>query len=183
MNYDWGIGSPDPSISADTFTVRWTGQVQPLYSQTYTFYTTTDDGTRLWVNGQQLVDGWVNQAPTERSGTISLVSNQKYDLTMEYFENTGGASAKLSWSSTNQTKQIIPQTQLYPGVSPVQPFLRTTVIGGTNLLLNWSGTFQLQSSTNVLGPWTSILTNVGPYTYTNIAGPPPQLFFRLLNQY
>ncbi|MDB6065398.1 MAG: hypothetical protein JWR26_1606, partial [Pedosphaera sp.] len=49
VNFNWGTGSPDPSISADTFTARWTGMVQPQFSQTYTFYTTTDDGVRLWV--------------------------------------------------------------------------------------------------------------------------------------
>ncbi|MDB6066991.1 MAG: hypothetical protein JWR26_3199, partial [Pedosphaera sp.] len=49
VNFNWGAGSPDPSISADTFTARWTGMVQPQFSQTYTFYTTTDDGVRLWV--------------------------------------------------------------------------------------------------------------------------------------
>ena len=52
VDFDWGTGSPDASIGADTFSVRWTGQVVPLYSQTYTFYTTSDDGVRLWVNGQ-----------------------------------------------------------------------------------------------------------------------------------
>jgi hypothetical protein len=44
VNFSWGSGSPDAAIGADTFSVRWTGQVQPEYSQTYTFYTTSDDG-------------------------------------------------------------------------------------------------------------------------------------------
>ena len=51
VNFDWGTGSPAPGIGADTFSVRWTGQVQAQFSQTYTFYTTSDDGVRLWVNG------------------------------------------------------------------------------------------------------------------------------------
>ncbi len=117
VNFDWGSGTPDPTVGADTFSVRWTGQVQPLYSQTYTFYTTSDDGVRLWVNGVQLVNNWTDHGPTENSGTIVLTAGQKYDILIEYYENGGGAVAKLSWSSTSQAKQIIPQSQLYPAGS------------------------------------------------------------------
>jgi len=56
VNFDWGGGTPDSSLGVDTFTTRWTGKVEPQYSQTYTFYTQTDDGVRLWVNGQLLID-------------------------------------------------------------------------------------------------------------------------------
>ena len=112
IDFDWGMGSPDASIGVDTYTVRWTGRVEPLYTETYTFYTSTDDGVRLWVNGVQIIDKWVVQAPTEWSGSISLVAGQKYDIRMEYYENAVGASAKLLWSSPSQPKQIIPQARL-----------------------------------------------------------------------
>ena len=92
INFDWGTGSPDGSVGADTFSVRWTGQVQPRYSQTYTFYTTTDDGVRLWVNGVLLVDHWADQGATEWSGSIALTAGQKYDIQMDYYENGGGAA-------------------------------------------------------------------------------------------
>jgi len=179
VNFDFGAGSPDPSISVDTFAVRWSGQVQPFYSQTYTFYTTTDDGVRLWVNGQRVINSWINQAATERSGNIALNAGQKYDILMEYYENAGSAVAKLSWSSPNQFKQIIPQSQLYPRTSPVVPTLAATA--GTNgITFNWAGTFQLLSSPNVEGPYLPVLdaTN-GPIV---INPSQPAEFFRLLNQ-
>lgn len=47
VNFDWGLGSPNPSIPSDNFSARWTGEVWPWYSQTYTFYTVSDDGVRL----------------------------------------------------------------------------------------------------------------------------------------
>ena len=50
IGFDWGTGAPVAGIGADTFSVRWSGQVSPRYSQTYTFSTTSDDGVRLWVN-------------------------------------------------------------------------------------------------------------------------------------
>jgi hypothetical protein len=116
---DWGGESPDfRYIPADGFSARWTGQVQPLYSETYTFYTTSDDGVRLWVNGVQVINNWTDHAATENSGTITLTGGQKYNIVMEYYENAGDAVAKLAWSSPSQGKEIIPNSQLFqPGGS------------------------------------------------------------------
>lgn len=116
IDFNWGTGSPATgAIAVDTFSIRWTGQVQPLYSETYTFYSTHNDGARLWVDGQQLINDWVNHASAvEQSGTISLTAGVKYDIVLEYYENTGSASVKLEWSSPSQTRQVIPASQLYP---------------------------------------------------------------------
>jgi len=117
VNFSWVDGSPDPSIGPDTFSVRWTGQVQAPYSQTYTFYTVSDDGIRLWVNGQLIINNWSDHGDTENSGTISLSAGQKVDLKMEFYENGGWATAKLLWESASVPKQVIPQSQLYPAAS------------------------------------------------------------------
>lgn len=115
MNFNWGTGAPDPSIGVDTFSVRWTGFVQSPLSQDTTFYTTTsDDGVRLWVNGQLLIDNWTDHGPTENTGTIALTAGQKVPIRMEYYERTGGAAASLSWSTASQAKQIIPANRLFP---------------------------------------------------------------------
>jgi hypothetical protein len=114
VDFNWGSGSPHTSMGVDTFSVRWTGKVQPQYSGTYTFFTSTDDGVRLWVNNVLLIDKWVNQGTTEWSGTINLTAGQKYDIRMDYYENGGGAVARLLWSHTSQPKQIIPQNRLFP---------------------------------------------------------------------
>src|SRR5260370_41609894 len=47
--FDWGGGSPDPAIGSDNFSVRWTGEIQPQFSEKYTCTTLSDDGIRLWV--------------------------------------------------------------------------------------------------------------------------------------
>jgi hypothetical protein len=88
--------------------------VQPVYTETYTFYTQSDDGVRLWVNGKLLIDNWTDHAATQNSGTITLTAGQKYSIKMEYYENSGGAVAKLSWSSPSQAKQVIPKARLFP---------------------------------------------------------------------
>ncbi len=112
VNFDWLEGSPAPGISSDTFSVRWTGFVQPRYSQTYTFYTLTDDGVRLWVNGQLLIDEWIIN-PGELTATMMLTAGQKYSIKMEFYDSQHRALARLSWSSASQAKQVIPQSRLY----------------------------------------------------------------------
>ncbi|MGJ5634627.1 Calx-beta domain-containing protein, partial [Nostoc sp. CALU 1950] len=123
---NWALGSPDPSVGVDTFSARWTGQVQAKYSETYNFHTTTDDGVRLWVNGQQIINKFVDQSATEHSGSIALVAGQKYDIKLEYYDKTYEAVSQLSWSSASQTKEIIPQSQLY------SPVLATTITLGSS---------------------------------------------------
>lgn len=114
INFSWGTSSPDSRIGPETFSVRWTGFVQPLYSQTYTFYTQSDDGVRLWVNNQLVVDNWTDHSLTENSGAITLQAGQKYPLKMEFYDNGVDAIAQLFWSSSSQSKQVIPSSQLYP---------------------------------------------------------------------
>ena len=120
INFDWGTGSPTSSIGADGFSARWTGQIEAQYTEQYTFYTNTDDGVQLWVNGQLLVDHLVSPSNGEFSGSIDLVSGQKYDIRMEYFEDGGNAVAQLAWSSASQVKQIVPQSQLFSGSALVE---------------------------------------------------------------
>lgn len=127
VNFDWGHEPPASGISQEHFTVRWTGAVQSILGGTYTFYATTDDGVRLWINDRLIIDNWYDQSPSEASGSITLVGQQRYNLRMEYYQETAGAQASLSWSTPTMEKSIIPQTQLYatntlpPAVALTEP--------------------------------------------------------------
>lgn len=114
VNFNWAAGSPDPAVGADTFSARWSGEVEAKFTEAYTFTVTADDGVRLWVNGQQLVNRWVNQAATPVSGTINLVAGRRYDIVLEYYENTGQASVKLEWQSASQAREVVPAGQAFP---------------------------------------------------------------------
>jgi hypothetical protein len=95
VDFDLGIGSPDPAIQPEEFSAVWTGQVQAIESGKYRFQTSSDDGVRLWVNGQQIISNWTDHAPTTNtSSAVSLVAGQKYAITLEYYERTGGATAE-----------------------------------------------------------------------------------------
>jgi len=119
--FDWGTASPDPSIGADTFSVRWTGQMLPPTTETYTFYTRSDDGVRLWVDGRLLVDNWTDHSPSTNRGTIALVAGRKVDVRMEMYENTGGAVARLQWSTATIARQVVPTSQLFPAPCTTPP--------------------------------------------------------------
>ena len=118
--FDWGDGSPDSTIGPDTFSVRWTGEVQAQFSEYYTFWALTDDGFRLWVDNQLIIDGFIDQPPTFYAGSIPLVASHKYKIRIDYYENSGGAVAQLFWTSPSTPFQIVPQTQLYSSYPDAQ---------------------------------------------------------------
>ncbi|HTE11700.1 MAG TPA: PA14 domain-containing protein, partial [Chitinophagaceae bacterium] len=139
FKFDWDqqpiILSPAPGIVPDDFySVRWTGFVQPLYAETYTFYTNSDDGIRLWVNNVLLVDSWIDQdASIQRSGSIALLAGQKYDIKIEFYEKAGASVTKLYWSSASTPKAIVPESQLYPPASSARMMDNTAFLQGVKL--------------------------------------------------
>lgn len=134
VSFDWGSSAPAAGMGVDTFSVRWTGRLEPRFSETYTFRTRTDDGVRLWINNQLIIDRWIDQAATLHTGTINLQAGVFYDLRMEYYENTGSAVAELSWSSPRQALEVIPRSQLYaaepPPVTPGNSLLTQNLYTG-----------------------------------------------------
>ncbi|MEJ2703781.1 MAG: PA14 domain-containing protein [Sedimentisphaerales bacterium] len=140
INFNWGDpGSPDPAVPVDQFSARWTGEVEAAFTETYTFYTTSDDGARLWINGVQLVDSWIDQGATEHSGKIDLVAGNTYSLKMEYYENGGGAVAELRWSSPHTPKQLIPQAALSLPVKAASPYPTSGATGASLMpILKWT---------------------------------------------
>ncbi|KWX86174.1 hypothetical protein AMQ83_20470 [Paenibacillus riograndensis] len=113
LDFNWRLGSPDAAIPTDFFSVRWSGKIKPLYSETYQIYTTSDDGVRVWVNGTLVIDSWMKQSGTERTGSISLQAGQLYDIKVEYYENQGDAKARLMWESPSQVKETVPASALF----------------------------------------------------------------------
>ncbi|MEO7715440.1 MAG: PA14 domain-containing protein [Capsulimonas sp.] len=121
VDFDWGNNSPNPIVNPDHFSAVWTGSVVAPYTDYFTFMTFTDDGVRLWVNGELITDQWVNQGASEiDSNFIELQGGQKYDIRMEYYEDGGSAAAHLGWYSLGLNEPIIPQFRLYPAPATVK---------------------------------------------------------------
>ena len=99
IDFDWGYGSPDPSIPPDYFSASWTRTVD-LEPGTYRFTTTTDDGVRLWVGGQLVIDQWRDQWAQSHSGTIYVPG--EVEIHMETYEHTGVAAVRLRWTRVGE---------------------------------------------------------------------------------
>jgi len=94
--------------------VRWTGRVEAPVSGTYRFTTVSSDGIRLYVNGQLVINNWTDHnTTTNTSAGISLTAGVRYTITLEYYERTGSAVARLQWSYPNQATQAIPASRLF----------------------------------------------------------------------
>jgi glucose/arabinose dehydrogenase len=93
--YDWGEESPAPEILPDQFSVRWTGQFFFAWGA-YTFQATADDGVRVFVDGETLIDAWWDQGATTYRASHWFWPGE-HTVVMEYYENGGGAVAALRW--------------------------------------------------------------------------------------
>ena len=108
---------PPPGVKADGFSVRWLGEIEALYSEAYTFITGADDGIRVYLNGELIIDDWAdhNRAETT-SDPVQLVAGQRYPIVVEGYENGGEAEWQLYWQSPSTTREGVPQRVLYPAV-------------------------------------------------------------------
>lgn len=95
INFDWGTGSPDPSIAPDTFSVRWQGSFT-FESAEYEFVLTSDDGIRLWIDNALVLDKWLDQPPTTYTVTRTIPQGP-HIITVDYYERGGGATVAVSW--------------------------------------------------------------------------------------
>jgi len=114
VDFFWDADSPDLSVNTDFFSVRWSGAIQPDEDGPYTFLTFTDDGIRLWVDGELIIENWTNHGSTwDTSAEIELIAGETYPIEMEFYEWGGGARAELWWQSPSiPIRQFIPESVL-----------------------------------------------------------------------
>lgn len=131
FNFSNAIPSGTAITAATSYSVAWSGQIEPEFSGLYTFYVSADDGARLWVNDQMIASRTFFAAPTEMRGQVTLQAGKRVNLRLEYIQQTGGASVKLEWSCASRAREVIPTARLYPA--------RVDKVGGSVLKEHWSG--------------------------------------------
>jgi hypothetical protein len=178
LNFDWGEGSPGEGVNTQDFSARWTGLVQTTNFGQYTFKTNSDDGIRLWISGVLVVDSWIDQAPADHTGTITLAANTQYEIKVEYYERGGGAVARLYWTPPGSAEQIVPTANLTPPpanivatpqITPVNamaieavPVTITSATPGATIHYTTDGTAPTTSSPLYTGPF-SLVVNATTY--------------------
>ncbi len=116
IDFNWDKKQPFPGVdAAKPYAIRWTGQIQPLFSETYVLSanTTVYGATKVFIDGRLLFDfsakGGTNKAE------IALKAGQKYDLKVEFVNRRFyGSKIRLEWKSPSQFEQVVPAGQLYP---------------------------------------------------------------------
>jgi len=110
---------PPPGLRGDTFSVRWTGELEAPSSEAYTFMTGSDDGVRLYLGGELIIDNWtVHDRSEDTSDPIELVAGQRYPIVYEGYESGGEAEWQLYWESPSIPREVVPQRVLYPVLKP-----------------------------------------------------------------
>ncbi|HSC66353.1 MAG TPA: DUF6701 domain-containing protein [Cellvibrio sp.] len=99
IDFAWGSGVPGPAgVGADGFSTRWSGYIRVTQSGAYRFQTVSDDGVRLSIGGNLVINNWTDHsAATNTTGDINLVAGQTYSVVLEYYENGGDATIRLQW--------------------------------------------------------------------------------------
>ncbi|WP_088437300.1 PA14 domain-containing protein [Sulfurospirillum diekertiae] len=118
VNFPWDNSSPDSSIQTDNFQVIWSGYIYIPKNGTWTFYTQSDDGVKLTINGSLIINNWTDHASKEDSQNLTL-NKGYYPIIMEFYEKGGGAVAQLKWQGPSVSKDIIPTSNLstYPSLT------------------------------------------------------------------
>ena len=119
---DWGDGPPGTGVvEDDSYSERWTGFVHAPATGDWTFYTTSNDGVRLWIDDVALIDHWDTHVATEDSGTIRLDAGW-HSIRLEHFQLGGSVVIQLSFSGPGQSKAIVPSTHLNTEPPPLPSY-------------------------------------------------------------
>jgi len=118
VDFQWGNGGPfdeESEFPVDRFQVRWRGWIVAPQSAYYTLSTRSDDGVRLFVDGVTLINQWRGQPPTMYTARrVWLDAGVTVPITIEYFEQGGGAVMELYWRRGDEPQEIIPESALRP---------------------------------------------------------------------
>lgn len=102
VDFRWGGAGPGGGLGADNYCVRWTGRLVVPTSGSYGLGATSDDGMRLYLDNQLVLDRWNDRAETTDMTTVELEAGREYALRVEYYQNTGDAVMRLGLMQPGQ---------------------------------------------------------------------------------
>ena len=165
INFNWGAGSPASVVPANQFSVIWEGDFT-FENGDYEFTATTDDGMRVFIDDELIIDEWRNQAATSYTAERSLSGTHR--VRVEYYEDAGNAVAQVSWSLLvdipTDPDPLLPSVTLTASPSTVSPGSSSTLSWDSSNADScvasgaWSGPRGLSGSTTVTPSSTSTYT-------------------------
>jgi len=113
VDFSFSATSPGLPVRDTGWSARWTADLNVLFDDTYTFSVNSEGGTRLWIDGERLLNMWVSWVPTEYAGLPIYLETGVHTLRLEYYHYSNGEQ-HLYWTSPEMAKQIIPAGPLQP---------------------------------------------------------------------
>ncbi len=110
IDYNWKGSSPTSGVPATDWSASWSGTLIPPKTGTYTFSLTSDDGSRLYIDGKELINNWGDHAATTKTARIQLTAGQQVNIRVEYYQAGGDSSLSLGWQvpgSTSPKQQAV----------------------------------------------------------------------------
>ncbi len=98
IDFHWTLFPPDASLSLDQYSVRWTGQLQSPGDGNYQIGLDGNDGYRLYINNQLVIDNWRKQSHHTQLTKYHFEKDKIYDIKVEFFESAGNAQIRLVWN-------------------------------------------------------------------------------------
>ena len=120
IDFTWFDAPPSAAMPIRDFIIRWTGQIEAPVTGTYTIKVTYNDGARIWINDQPIIDDWTpHPGPATSRGQITLQANQRYTIRLEVLQRWYNAEARLQWVVPGTTQAVyVPRDRLYPAAVP-----------------------------------------------------------------
>ena len=157
IDFDWGLNTPNRDClgSSDNFSIRWSRNVN-FAAGTYRFTAAGDDGLRLFVDGKKLIDEWHDQLAAPHTTEIEL-SEGFHRIVLEYYENVGSASVKLSWA-------VAPCTAVVPIERWKGEYFNNANLSGRPILVRDDGAERLNFDWGLKGPDSNCGLNIDNFS-------------------
>ena len=105
IEFGWTLYSPHKDLAYDWYSVRWTGKIKaPSSTGIYQIGVEGNDGYRLYLDGQLIIDNWKKQTEQTILKEFYFEADKTYDIKLEFFESAGNANIKLVWDVTTENK-------------------------------------------------------------------------------
>jgi len=98
IDLTWDGSGIHEKVNSTNISIRWTGELIPALSGKYNIAFSGDDGYRVWIDGNLILESWKKQSPYTLTKIIELKAKQRYNLKVEYYQELGGAVAQLKWA-------------------------------------------------------------------------------------
>jgi len=126
----WTLFAPDEKLKVDHFSVRWSGELTAQNSGEFEIGLEGNDGFRLYVNNEMVIDNWLKQSFTKKLVKYNFKKDKKYNIKVEFFESQGEGKIQLIWNLDSTRPSSNSQQKLKEALKTVKKSNIAVVVVG-----------------------------------------------------